>query len=885
MMVHSTRRIRWSVWTVVACLLGLVGLETVNEIWSGRTSDLITADEQAIRFLAGAEVALNRSLLSIDVSLAGTDELLSLSTNVVSWINPESASQWMRGAARQNLLVRFVALVDANSKVIASSHPLAANLELTLPEGFIANTLEPSFSMFVLSAPTISPVTSERVIYAGRALRLADGARLVAVAEVPSDLLAAVMLQGIDTAMMEVTLERANGELLLGAPNQESVSQGKRLQPPLNALEVSGIDVFQPARLTNVPALVRIRPLLSQNLWISASIPVDIALKGWKSDRTTFAFTASAFSILLVLGGWFTVVYLERMAKAHRELAESKGTLDRALETMVSGFLLLDNEARVVQWNRRFEEMYPHLQGHLVANMPFRELMALSARLQLPHLSEDERATWVNQRLELQQTQEAPHEQVLPTGQHIQITERATPEGGVVITYHDVTDMRLATEEISQLAFYDTLTGLPNRRLLLNRLAMATAGVVRSGHFGALLFIDLDSFKVVNDTLGHAVGDGLLQQVAERLKMCIREEDTVARHGGDEFVVMLPNLATDAQHAAVAARLVGEKILSALNHPYLVGGHSLHSVCSLGAALFGGEAVDAGALLRQADIAMYQAKAKSGNTLCFFDPQMQAVISARAALEADLRLALTRGEFVLHYQAQFTGNFTMVGVEVLLRWHHPSRGLVLPGEFISVAEDSSLIVPIGDWVLRAACEQLMRWQSDGDMGQVPMSVNVSARQFRQADFVDKVSELVQSLRIPAGLLTLELTESVMLESVESCIAIMDRLKALGVHFAVDDFGTGYSSLAYLTRLPLDQLKIDQSFVHQLGVRTSDGTIVQTIIAMARSLGLEVIAEGVESGVQRDILDAYGCKLFQGFYFERPTSASELEAMQHNTMSG
>ena len=883
-MPQSVRRVRWSVWTVVACLLGLVWLATWVEIWAERNGELKITHTQATRFLAGAEVAVNRALLSIDVSLTGMDELLSLSHSIVAWLNPEAASSLMRAVVRQNLLVRFVALVDSDANVIASSHPSAANLELKLPEGFIAHALEQSFSMLVLSAPSISPVTSERVIYAGRSLRLADGTRIVALAEVPSDLLAAVLLQGIDTATMEVTLERSNGELLLGAPQQESVSQGLWLKPALNMLHTSDTQSIQSARLTDVPALVAVRPLLFQNLWISASIPMAVALKAWRSDRNTIVVLVSVFSILLLLVAWFTVVSVERMYSARRDLAKSKATLDRALESMVSGFLLLDNQGRVVQWNQRFEQMYPHLHGQLVANAPFRELMALSIRLRFPELSEQEHMDRVEDRLELQASGGAPHEQVLPTGQHIQITERRTPEGGVVITYHDVTDLRLATEEISQLAFYDTLTGLPNRRLLLNRLARETAGVVRTGFFGAVLFIDLDSFKVVNDTLGHAVGDGLLQQVAQRLTACMREQDTVARHGGDEFVVMLPDLSTEAEHAAVAARLVGEKILAALNQPYLVDAHTLLSLCSVGATLYGGKAVDAAELLKQADIAMYQAKTEHGNTLCFFDPQMQAVINARAALEGDLRRALARGEFVLHYQPQFTRNFTMVGVEVLLRWHHPSRGLVLPSEFIAVAEDSSLIVAIGEWVLRTACEQLMRWQSDGDMGQVPMSVNVSARQFRQVDFVDKVSHLVRSLGVPTGLLTLELTESVMLDNVDACIAVMGKLKALGVHFSVDDFGTGYSSLAYLTRLPLDQLKIDQSFVRQLGIHPNDATIVQTVIAMARSLGLEVIAEGVESGAQRDLLEAFGCTLFQGYYFERPLTAEALEIMQHETMS-
>jgi diguanylate cyclase (GGDEF)-like protein len=470
-----------------------------------------------------------------------------------------------------------------------------------------------------------------------------------------------------------------------------------------------------------------------------------------------------------------------------------------------------------------------------------------------------------------------PHEQVLPNGHHIQITERTTPEGGLVVTYHDVTDLHRASAEIESLAFYDTLTSLPNRRLLIDRLKHATTAASRTGHMGALLFLDLDDFKTVNDTMGHEVGDQLLQQVAQRLKNCVRDVDTVARLGGDEFVVMLADLAAEREHAAQLARQVGEKMLFSLNQPYALGGQSYLSTCSLGATLFGVNLQNAAELLKQADIAMYQVKAQRGNALCFFDPQMQAAISGRAQLEADLRLALERDEFELHYQAQFALGGRMVGAEALLRWRHPQRGLVSPGEFIAVAEESELIVPIGQWVLRTACRQLAAWQRDACLGALQLSVNVSARQFRQTDFVQQVSVAMLESRVRAHLLKLELTESLMLDNVDECIAKMTLLKTHGVQFSVDDFGTGYSSLAYLTRLPLDQLKIDQSFVRNLGVRHSDGLIVQTIIGMARSLGLEVIAEGVETAVQQEMLAQYGCEMYQGYWLARPEPVAVLEA--------
>jgi diguanylate cyclase (GGDEF)-like protein len=409
-------------------------------------------------------------------------------------------------------------------------------------------------------------------------------------------------------------------------------------------------------------------------------------------------------------------------------------------------------------------------------------------------------------------------------------------------------------------------------------LQHAIAASARSARCGALLFLDMDRFKTLNDTLGHNVGDLLLQQVSQRLKMCVREEDTVARLGGDEFVVMLEELSEHSAEAAAMTQQIGSKILERLNLPYQLAAHSYHITPSIGATLFGVAHLSAADLLAQADIAMYEVKAHGRNALCFFDPQMQAAINAHARLETDLRAALAHGQFVLYYQPQIELHRPVAGAEVLIRWQHPLRGLVPPLEFIAVAEESDLILSIGSWVLRTACQQLAAWQDQAAYSNLQLSVNVSARQFRQADFVNEVTAALQESSVSAHRLKLELTESVVLVNVEDTIAKMTALKALGVKFSVDDFGTGYSSLSYLTRLPLDQLKIDQSFVRNIGIQHSDGVIVQTIIGMARNLGLEVIAEGVETETQQEFLALYGCTLYQGYLFGRPTSLADFEAL-------
>lgn len=447
-----------------------------------------------------------------------------------------------------------------------------------------------------------------------------------------------------------------------------------------------------------------------------------------------------------------------------------------------------------------------------------------------------------------------------------------------VATFSDITERKAAAEKIEQLAFYDPLTGLPNRRMLVDRLGQAQVASTRSGRQGALLFLDLDRFKIINDTLGHHMGDLLLQQVSQRLSSCVREGDTVARLGGDEFVVMLEDLGHDSIDSAEQVEAVGEKILAMLSRPYQLADQAYLSTLSIGAVLFNGRDQSVHELLKQADIAMYQVKQSGRNALRFFDPKMQETITARAVLEAELRMALDEHQFELYYQIQVNESQQPIGAEALIRWIHPERGLVSPLHFICLAEETGLIIPIGQWVLETACAQIRFWQQDSRTSDLMLAVNVSAPQFSHADFVDQIREVVQRHGINPNRLKLELTESMLFEKIEDTITIMNRLKEIGIRFSLDDFGTGYSSLQYLKRLPLDQLKIDQSFVRDLGDNRSDRTIVRTIIAMAKSLGLDVIAEGVETEEQRQLLLHKGCEKFQGYLFSKPVPIDQFEAL-------
>jgi len=439
----------------------------------------------------------------------------------------------------------------------------------------------------------------------------------------------------------------------------------------------------------------------------------------------------------------------------------------------------------------------------------------------------------------------------------------------------DITRQKMSEEEIRRLAFFDHLTELPNRRLLKDRLQQALLSSERTGRRGALLFIDLDDFKSLNDTLGHAAGDALLQEVARRLKSCLRETDSIARMGGDEFVVVLEDLSDQIAAAARQTEAICEKLLAVLDRRYELFSDEYQCTASIGATLFCGREGPGVDLVKQADIAMYEAKKAGRKNLRFFDPKMQDAVNAQAALAAELRRAVEKREFALHFQVQVDSSNRVFGAEALLRWNHPVRGLVLPGQFIEVAESTDLIIPMGQLVLETACAQLQSWATSAETRDLTLCVNVSAKQFHKAEFVGTVRALVRRYAVNPKRLVLELTESSLLSDTEETIATMNALRDIGVQFSLDDFGTGYSSLQYLKRLPLRQLKIDRSFVRDIAVDSSDLSIVQTIIAMARSLNLRVIAEGVETQEQRRLLLNMGCVEFQGFLFGKPVSIDQF----------
>ena len=553
--------------------------------------------------------------------------------------------------------------------------------------------------------------------------------------------------------------------------------------------------------------------------------------------------------------------------QAQAETVRLAMRLTTTLASITEAFVTLDRQGQFMYVNRASEQLLGRRAGELLGQAIDH---GLSGRSQGRLRAELEGA--------LQRNQHAEFEDFYPSlDKWLEIRAHPYAEG-LAVYFRDVTARKQADEKIYRLAFFDPLTELPNRPLLIETLEAALDEVERSGQEGALMFIDLDNFKVLNDTMGHSLGDLLLRRVAERLRRSVRQSDTVARIGGDEFVIVLQALGDDPETAAGKAQAVASKVLARLHEPFDLGGYQHHCTASIGVASFNAGHAGVSELLKQADLAMYHAKSLGRDTVAFFDPALQASLSASAALGADLRSALQSGEQLgVHYQPLFDQTRRIVGMEALARWQHPVRGAIEPAEFIPVAEDTGLILPLGLWVLEQACGQLAAWAASAETAALSISVNVSARQFRHPEFVDRVIAALARHQVAPRRLNLELTESLLADRMEITLAKMDSIKRLGVTLTLDDFGTGYSSLAYLKRLPLDQLKIDKGFVADVLDDPSDAAIARAIIALAHSQGLAVIAEGVETEAQLRFLTAGGCDLFQGFLLARPMALPELEA--------
>ncbi len=859
-------------WLVVALLIAACWLHVFSLIGADRARTGADAEHNLANLTRVTQEHAARTLRSADQTLrfvkaryeeAGTGlDLKALTQQGV--IDSEIFNQ--------------VAVIDARGMLQLSNLPLGGSLDLSDREHFKVHQASDQIGLFI-SKPMIGRASGKWSIQLSRRINRKDGSfGGVAVASLDPGYFTGFygnldLGQGGVTALFGldgvIRARRAGDREDFGINAASAalfahIAQGQEIGAFTSRSVVDGIErIFFFRRVTPYPIAV------------AAGIATADVFSAHRQASDALVWQASLVSLLLLALGIAFSLHHRQMRRdiTQRTLAQQQMRIAAAAFEAQEGMFVTDASKTILRVNQAFTQITGYSAADAVGQTP--KLLSSGRHDAAFYAAMTESIArsgcWQGEIWNRRKNGE-----LYP--QWLTITAVKNPAAEVshyVSTLTDITSRKEAEDEIRNLAFFDPLTRLPNRRLLLDRLRQALVASERSGHEGALLFIDLDNFKTLNDTLGHDKGDLLLQQVAQRLSTCVREGDTVARLGGDEFVLMLEDLSALPQEAAPQAKAVGEKILTSLNRAYLLAGHVYHSTPSIGISLFNHHQSSVEELLKRADLAMYEAKAAGRNTLRFFDPEMQAVVTARATLEADLREALQQHQFDLHYQAQVDADGRLTGAEALLRWQHPQRGLVAPADFIPLAEESGLILPLGQWVLETACAQLASWAQQEASAHLTLSVNVSARQLQQPDFVLQVLAALDRCGANPHRLRLELTESLLLQNVEDCIGKMHLLKARGIHFALDDFGTGYSSLSYLKRLPLDQLKIDLSFVRDALTDPDDAIIAGAIVALARSLGLEVIAEGVETEAQRHFLAGRGCLAYQGYLFGAPLAPAEF----------
>ena len=554
-------------------------------------------------------------------------------------------------------------------------------------------------------------------------------------------------------------------------------------------------------------------------------------------------------------------------------LQEERNLYKEIFESSSSGVMITDPEGKIIKVNPAFTK----ITGYNSSEVMRKKTTILSSGMQNKTFYKEmwdniiKNGYWQGEIINRRKNGETYPEWLNITS----VYNRSGEIQNYVGIFSDISEKKKAEEQIYQLAFYDSLTLLPNRRLLMIELPQIFAASKRSSMYGAVMFLDIDNFKKLNDSKGHDIGDLLLIEISSRLKKCIRETDRAVRLGGDEFIVILESLSKNSEEAASLAEKIGEKILYELSLPYNLKEHTYYGTLSIGIVIFYGDSESHDDLFKHADTAMYQAKISGKNTIRFYDPEMQAAIEERIELEDELRAAVKNNQFLLHYQMQVNGPGNPAGSEVLIRWNHPQKGLLSPEIFISLAEETGMIEQIGLWVLKNVANQLNIWKNDPVFSNLVLAVNISARQFRHENFTDQVKNIINESGANPKMLKIELTESTILENIDDAAHKMKVLKNFGISFAMDDFGTGYSSLQYLKRLPLDEIKIDKSFIKDIHTDANDAAIVKAIIAISEVLGMNVIAEGVETKEQLEFLKSNGCFCYQGYYFSRPQPLEEF----------
>ena len=858
--------IRWSARRLAIALIAVVYLAATLESLHGYRDERMDAENQlsasskAVAAQVGA-VLRNANLLLLSVSeWLGTGNSLS-SLDATRLLERLSVSPSVDAAI----------VTDANGKVLFSSKaPLKSSENVDREylgfwrEHLTEQTAHVSLPVKSrLTGKTIIPVTWPRLTPNG------SFAGVISTGLKPEFLSEMLSNAGVQPSATAALLMEDGTVLASSSPSAANLGHASYRE----IIEHGAFSFHQEGFFVNDAArFVGAVPVPGYPLVVVCTVSVADAMESWLREVTETFGTAIPLSIAIFI----FALLVDRRERDRRNSETNLRIAATAFESQ-EGIVITDTNGVILRVNRAFIEDTGYSAEEAVGQTPRilksgRHDDAFYAQMWQSLL---QNGSWQGEIWDRRKSGE-----IFPKWLNITAVRGADGAATHYVASHmDITERKAAEEKIKDLGLYDPLTRLPNRRLMMDRLRQSLAVSIRGRHEGALFFVDLDNFKTLNDTHGHDKGDQLLVEVAQRLTTSVRELDTVARLGGDEFVVILGALAENPEDAVARATTIAEKIIRAVGQPYQISGHHYITTPSIGIAMFGYQRESIDELMKQADIAMYQAKAAGRNTMRFFDPALQAIIKARTELEDGIRQGISRNEFFLLYQPQLEGD-QLIGTEALIRWRHPDRGLVSPIEFIPLAEETGLILPLGRWVLETACRQIVAWASRPETAHITVAVNVSARQFQAEDFVEEVLAALDRTGADPHQLKLELTESMLVHHIEAVIAKMTTLKSHGLRFSLDDFGTGYSSLSYLKRLPLTQLKIDRSFVMDVLSDPNDAAIARTVIALGQSLGLEVIAEGVETEGQRDFLAEHGCHACQGYLFGRPVSAEEVERLMN-----
>ena len=854
----------------VLLLAGIGGI--AHLLITGQRAATMAETERATTTLARvlAEQTSN-SMQAVDLTLR---EIIARLTSAGAG-DPDSVAASGGTRAMFNLLVeRLKALpqtdalvvVGADGRMMANSRGFpTTTLDLSDRDYFQYFTTRDEHAAFI-STPVHSYMTGLWSVYMSRRINGARGEFAGVVAAVVTLSQMEDFYRAVTPPGGSVTVLRRDGTILLRYPHNER-DIGRKLPseaPWYRFLGENGGSYWSPGYVNKIPSLISVRPLRDFPLVIDTGTTEASALAIWRQHTLWILAGAAMAATCVVFLLWVFGAQYDRLARQNAQLESGRVKFDAVLENISQGLTFFDSNQKLMISNRRYAEIYRlSAEQTSVGTLLSDILDHRMARGSFPRMS---RADYLARRQRLARAGK-PFDVTdeLRDGRVVSMHYQPLPENGWVSTHEDITERRNAEANLAYMARHDALTNLANRTLFRERLEQATA-ISRRGTECALLCLDLDRFKVINDTLGHPVGDGLLRAVATRLLAAVRQVDTVARLGGDEFAIIQVGLALP-DHAAFLAN----RILKVIHQPYDIDGHKISVGVSIGIAMASGDEASLDILQKNADIALYLAKSEGRGIYRFFEPEMDARFQERNALELDLRNALLGNEFELRYQPFLdldSGKIT--GFETLIRWNHPARGLVMPADFIPIAEETGLIIAIGEWVLRTACQEAASWPRDIDI-----AVNLSPSQFKAAHFIDMVQQVLATSGLPPNRLELEITESVLLQNTDDKLLLLHQLHALGIRIALDDFGTGYSSLSYLRSFPFDKIKIDQSFIRDLNTNKDSTFIVGTIIDLARGLGMTVTAEGVETAEQLATLRSQGCSKVQGYLFSRPRLASEV----------